>query len=66
MGKKRLDGIVMLILRRFRRVITALLDPIPSWPLRVFLKFGQPFITWLARRPLTRALIEQLGDSYSN
>jgi hypothetical protein len=62
--RKKLNIIVSLILRRFRAVVTTLLDPIPAWPLRIFLKIGQPVITFLARQPLTKALIQQLGDSY--
>jgi hypothetical protein len=64
MDRKKLNLIVTLILRRFRAVVTALLDPIPSWPLRIFLKIGQPVIAFLTRKPLTKALIQQLGDSY--
>jgi predicted acylesterase/phospholipase RssA len=64
MDRKKLNLIVRLILRRFRAVVTALLDPIPSWPLRIFLKIGQPIIAFLTRKPLTTALIKQLGDSY--
>jgi predicted acylesterase/phospholipase RssA len=61
---QKLKLIVKLILVRFGAVVAALLDPIPSWPLRIFLKMGQPFIRWFARRPLTKALIDQLGESY--
>lgn len=63
MTQQKLDATVSLILRRFRAVITALLNPISSLPLRLFLKAGPPFITRLARGPLTKALIGQLGDS---
>jgi hypothetical protein len=61
---QKLKLIVKLILGRFGAVVAALLNPIPSWPLRIFLKLGQPFIRLFARRPLTKALIDQLGDSY--
>jgi hypothetical protein len=63
MTRKKLDATVSLILLRFRAVVTALLDPISSLLLRLFLKAGPPFITFLARGPLTKALITQLGDS---
>ena len=63
MRRKKLHEMVKLILKRFRGVMTALLDPIPSLPLRIFLKIGQPAIVLLARRPLQEALIRQLGDS---
>lgn len=63
MTQQKLDATVSLILRRFRAVVTALLNPISSLPLRLFLKAGPPFITRLARGPLTKALIGQLGDS---
>ena len=61
---QKVELIVKLGMRRFGAVVTALLDPIPSAPLRIFLRVGQPVIRWLARRPITKALIEQLGDSY--
>jgi len=61
---QKLKLIVKLILDRFGAVVAALLDPIPSWPLRIFLKLGQPFIRLFARQPLTKALIDQLGESY--
>jgi hypothetical protein len=56
--------VVDLILQRFGSLVPLLLDLIPSWPLRLFLRIGQPFIRLLARRPLRHALIKQLGDSY--
>lgn len=56
--------VVDLILQRFRALVPLLLGLIPSWPLRLFLRVGQPFIRWLARRPLRNALIKQFGDSY--
>jgi Patatin-like phospholipase len=56
--------IVKLILKRFRAVVSVLLTQVSSWPLRIFLRIGQPAIAWLARRPLREALIKQLGDSY--
>jgi hypothetical protein len=56
--------VVDLILQRFGALVPLLLDLIPSWPLRLFLGIGQPFIRWLAHRPLRNALIKQLGDSY--
>jgi hypothetical protein len=55
--------IVGLILKRFRAVIHLLLGQIPSWPLRFFLQAGQPFIVWLVRRPLEKALVRELSDS---
>ena len=61
---QKLKVIVKLLLGRFGAVVAAMIDPIPSWPLRFFLKLGQPFIRLLARRPLTKALIKQLGESY--
>jgi predicted acylesterase/phospholipase RssA len=64
MTQRKLDVTVSLILQRFRAVITVLLNPISSIPLRLFLKAGPPFITLLARGPLTKALIAQLGDSF--
>jgi hypothetical protein len=61
---QKLKLIVKLILGRFGAVVAALLNPIPSWPLRIFLKLGQPFIRLFARRPLTKVLVDQLGESY--
>jgi hypothetical protein len=59
-----LKVIVNLILQRFRALIPLLIGLIPFMPLRLFLRVGQPFIRWLARRPLRNALIKQLGDSW--
>ena len=56
--------IVGLILKRFRAVIHLSLGQIESWPLRFFLQVGQPFIAWLVRRPLEKALVRELSDSY--
>lgn len=56
--------IVGLILKRFRAVIYLVLAQIQFWPLRFFLQLGQPFIAWLVRRPLEKALVQELGDSY--
>ena len=56
--------IVKLVLKRFRVVVSVLLLQVSSWPLRIFLRIGQPIIAWLARRPLREKLIKQLGDSY--
>jgi predicted acylesterase/phospholipase RssA len=56
--------VVDLILQRFGALVPLLLGLIPSMPLRLFLRVGQPFIRGLARGPLRNALIKQLGDSY--
>ena len=63
MTRQKLDVTVSSILKRSRAVVMALLDPIPSLPLRIFLKVGQPAISFLAQGPITKALIRQLGDS---
>ncbi|WP_348266760.1 patatin-like phospholipase family protein [Edaphobacter paludis] len=60
----RVQLIVTLILKRSKEVISRLIDLVPSRVFQWFLRFGQPFIRWLARRPLTETLIKQLGDSY--
>src|SRR5579863_1189925 len=52
--------VVDLILKRFGSLVPPLLGLIPSWPLRLFLSIGQPFIRLLARRPVEHALIKQL------
>ena len=62
--KRSLNSIIKLILSRHRTVMNVLLGDVSFWPLRVFLRIGQPVIRWLARRPLKNALIRQLGDSY--
>ena len=61
---ERVHLIVTFILKRSKEVISCLIDLVPSRRFQWFLRFGQPFIRWLARRPLTEALIKQLGDSY--
>ena len=53
-----------LILQRFKVLISHLLSLITSPLLRTFLKIGQPFIRFLAKRPLKNVLIKQLGDAY--
>jgi hypothetical protein len=58
------DDIVKLILQRFRAVVSALLSQVSSWPLRTFLKVGQPVIRFLAKKPLKNALVKQLGPAY--
>jgi hypothetical protein len=63
MPRQKLDTTVSLILKRFSAVVTVLLNRITSVPLRFFLKAGPPFITYLARDPLKKALATQLGDS---
>jgi hypothetical protein len=64
MRESTLNSIVKLIMKRFKAVMKVFLGYISFWPLRVFLRIGQPVIRWLARRPLKKALIRQLGDSY--
>jgi predicted acylesterase/phospholipase RssA len=64
MTGRDLKVIVALILQRFGALVPLFLGLIPFWPLRLFLRVGQPFIRRLARRPLRNALIKQLGDSY--
>lgn len=59
-----LNEIVDLILKRFRAIVPLFIDLIPSWAFRSFLKIGQPVIAHLAKKPLTDALIKELGDSY--
>jgi hypothetical protein len=59
-----LNEIVELILKRFRAIVPMFIDRIPSWAFRSFLKIGQPAIALLAKKPLTDALIKELGDSY--
>jgi predicted acylesterase/phospholipase RssA len=59
-----LNEIVELILKRFRAIMPLFIDRIPSWAFRSFLKIGQPIIAHLAKKPLTDALIKELGDSY--
>lgn len=59
-----LDQIVDLLIERYRAVIPLLIDLISSPLFRFFLKFGQPAIRFLMRKPLTDALIKELGDSY--
>jgi hypothetical protein len=60
----RVQLIVALILKRSKEVISCLIDLVPSRRFQWFLRFGQPFIRALARRPLTGTIIKQLGDSY--
>jgi predicted acylesterase/phospholipase RssA len=60
----KLNEIVDLILKRFRAIVPLFIDRIPSWAFRSFLKIGQPVIAHLAKKPLTDALIKELGDSY--
>jgi len=55
---------VDLIRARFKKLMSLLISTIPSMPLRIFLRIGQPVIRALARGPLRNALIAQLGDSY--
>ncbi len=66
MTRAHLDSIVTLILKRYKAVIPLLIDLIPNRIFRWFLKFGQPAIRFLAREPLTNALIKNLGDSYQD
>jgi hypothetical protein len=60
----KLHSIVTLVLKRYQAIIPHFLASIPSWWFRFFLRIGQPAIRYLVRRPLTDALIKQLGDSY--
>lgn len=62
--RANLDIIVTLVLRRYKVLVPYLIDLIPSWLFRQFLRLGQPFIRALARKPLTAALKRELGDSY--
>jgi hypothetical protein len=64
MKRAKLDHTVKLILKRHKALAPYLIDLVPSWRFRQFLRLGQPFIRMLARRPLTAALKKQLGDSY--
>ena len=64
MSGAALKNVVSLILKRFGALVPIFLQQIPVAPLRVFLRAGQPFIRAMARRPLTDALIKELGDSY--
>lgn len=59
-----LDEILDLVMQRFRAVVAVLLSRVPSAPLRLFLRVGQPFIRSMARRPVRDTLIRGFGDSY--
>jgi predicted acylesterase/phospholipase RssA len=59
----KLDIIVDLIFSRFRTVVSKLIAPAP-WALRTFLAPGPRAISLLAKGPLKKALVTQLGDSY--
>jgi predicted acylesterase/phospholipase RssA len=64
MASAALHDVVKLILNRFGAIIPILINLLPSFWLRSFLRIGQPVIRGLARAPLTDALIKALGDSY--
>ena len=66
MTRAQLDSIVTLIFNRYKAVIPLLINLIPNRIFRWFFKFGQPAIRFLAREPLTNALIKNLGDSYKD
>jgi predicted acylesterase/phospholipase RssA len=60
----KLHAIVTLVLKRYQAIIPHFIASIPSPWFRFFLRIGQPAIRYFVRRPLTDALIKQLGDSY--
>ncbi len=64
MSRAGVNRVVDLTLRRFKAVMSLLLSSVPSRALRSFLILGQPVIRVLARRPLRKTLVKQLGDSY--
>lgn len=64
MDRCSLERVLTLILRRYKSVVSLLIDGVPSPLFRVFLRIGQPAIRWLAKDPLRKALIKQLGDDY--
>jgi hypothetical protein len=59
-----LDEIVKLIMGRLKVLTDRLIDLIPHWWIRWFLRPGQPFIRHFMKGPLTNALIKELGDDY--
>ena len=62
MSRQRLDLVVKLMLKRYRVVVSRLIDLVPSAIFRLFLRSGQPFIAWRLKGPLRNALIANLGD----
>ncbi len=64
MSRTGVNRVIDLTVGRFRAVMSLLLSSVPSRALRNFLILGQPVIRFLARRPLRKFLVKQLGDSY--
>jgi predicted acylesterase/phospholipase RssA len=64
MTRAELKSVVSLLLKRFGALMPIFINLAPSFWLRAFLRAGQPFIRMLARKPLTDALINGLGDSF--
>ena len=62
MSRAKLDQIVNLVLKRYRVLVSRLIDLIPSALFRIFLRIGQPFIAWRLKGPLKNMLVRNLGD----
>lgn len=64
MNAADLNQVVRLIGKRFKAVAHKMIGKLRVGFLRIFLTPGPWFIELFGRKPLTQALIEQLGDSY--